>query len=648
VADGNFAQVVTGFGSIIPYWAFMLATAGGLYKGMVFVGGHFPENFKSDLSRWLDGFYETTWSTHFCRLFDIVFGERTFSAKRFARSSVASILSVFALYVLFAQVLGVLGARTFGSMPLWQALLIGALVNILPDYFSLIATRWLLERFGKVRSVLGQIAMLIASLIFSGTIILVAIYTYSLVADERPPSPVEIVALFSVYSIFFYSTFLTSIWAWVYCLSGWFVRLFTKAGLGNLLNIREDPVRQIALVSAAIMVLGGMAMGPILQPQKGSFSNAFDDFICGLDLKACFLAARAAGDTERVAHFMELACTEEAENLTCGDRIDASFSLGDVQEIDAVWKRACDGGFVRACRAHGYYLARLATPSSLASAVDYYRMACDGGDLPGCNNLGIMYENGTGVDHSDLKHAADLYRQACDGGAMRACNNLGIIYENGTGMDRPDPARSVKLYRQACDGGNFAGCNNLGILYENGTAVDHPDPAQAVALYQLACDGGEMMACKNLGDMYENGMGVDRPDLARAIRLYRQACDGGAMRGCTYLGIIYENGTAVDHPDPAQAVALYQRACDDGEMTGCNNLGRMYDNGAGVGENDTRAAELYKQACDGREMTGCANLGIMYEAGVVVEKNIVRAVELYQQACDGGVPRACGWADGLK
>jgi hypothetical protein len=83
--SGVTADTLKDLGSLIPYWAFMLATAGGFYKAMVFVGGHFPEDFKKDLSLWLDGVYDTSWSSHFCRMFDAVFGARHLSVKRFVR-----------------------------------------------------------------------------------------------------------------------------------------------------------------------------------------------------------------------------------------------------------------------------------------------------------------------------------------------------------------------------------------------------------------------------------------------------------------------------------------------------------------------------------------------------------------------------------
>ena len=46
----------------------------------------------------------------------------------------------------------------------------------------------------------------------------------------------------------------------------------------------------------------------------------------------------------------------------------------------------------------------------------------------GCNNLGVMYEKGNGVEKNEQK-AVQLYKKACDGGEMLGCRNLDIIYK---------------------------------------------------------------------------------------------------------------------------------------------------------------------------------------------------------------------------
>ena len=60
-------------------------------------------------------------------------------------------------------------------------------------------------------------------------------------------------------------------------------------------------------------------------------------------------------------------------------------------------------------------------------AAELFKKACDGGKMSGCYNLGVMYNNGNGVE-KDLGKAAELFKKACDGGEMLGCRGLDIIY----------------------------------------------------------------------------------------------------------------------------------------------------------------------------------------------------------------------------
>ena len=59
--------------------------------------------------------------------------------------------------------------------------------------------------------------------------------------------------------------------------------------------------------------------------------------------------------------------------------------------------------------------------------------------------------------HKDRAKAAIVYRKACDGGEMLGCYNLGVSYENGHGV-RKDAAKAKQLYGRGCDGGLAEAC----------------------------------------------------------------------------------------------------------------------------------------------------------------------------------------------
>ena len=241
------------------YLAFILTTAGSVYGATIWIGSHLSPESKNSLTLWLGGEYESSWSHHFCNLFDAVFGKKHLSWHCFIRSSLASVIAVLILYVLFSEVLGVTGERALGELSLWKAVLFAAVINIFPDYLSLFETRWLLKRFENIQSFKGPLAVLFADALFTGAIILLSVSVFQIVRGEAVLSPIEIMALFSVFSVFFYSTFLSSAWAWVFCLSTWFMRLFSCSALKNILDVKSRPVAQIALVTSSLIFLTSLS-----------------------------------------------------------------------------------------------------------------------------------------------------------------------------------------------------------------------------------------------------------------------------------------------------------------------------------------------------------------------------------------------------
>ncbi|CAN0312320.1 unnamed protein product, partial [Chrysoparadoxa australica] len=180
---------------------------------------------KAALSLWLEGSYQSTWATQFCTMFDRIFGDQHWRLRCVSLSALASVLAVLALWLLFDRILGLISLRADTGLSLWQALLLGAAINIIPDYISLYETRWLLKQFERIRNPIGQFLVLIADAVVTGLIIFLGIKAYLWITGTPQISVVEMMALISIYAVFFYSTFLTSIWAWAYCLSSWLSRL---------------------------------------------------------------------------------------------------------------------------------------------------------------------------------------------------------------------------------------------------------------------------------------------------------------------------------------------------------------------------------------------------------------------------------------
>jgi TPR repeat protein len=74
------------------------------------------------------------------------------------------------------------------------------------------------------------------------------------------------------------------------------------------------------------------------------------------------------------------------------------------------------------------------------------------GDAEAQFNLGVMYDEGAGIDH-DLVKAASWYRKAADQGFLDAQTNLGMMYYEGQGIPR-DHAEAAKWFKRAASQGD--------------------------------------------------------------------------------------------------------------------------------------------------------------------------------------------------
>ena len=68
-------------------------------------------------------------------------------------------------------------------------------------------------------------------------------------------------------------------------------------------------------------------------------------------------------------------------------------------------------------------------------------------------------------DNKKYDKTAELFKKACDGGEVLGCFNLGIMYATGNGVEK-DFGKAVQLFKKACDDGDLDGCRNLVVMYE--------------------------------------------------------------------------------------------------------------------------------------------------------------------------------------
>lgn len=514
-------------------WGWAAGLAGAMLALTAFAASILNPGRKRQIARWLMGKQlEEHWASSFTALFDTVFGRQHLSLRCMIRSAIASMIAVVVIWALMG-IGGVYDLRLRTELDLGVLLVVFLFANLVADYLSLLETRWLLGWLSKPRALPVQIAALIADFVVSGTIIWTAIFAVTWAAGIETDSFAEVLGVFSILSVLFYSTFLTSVWIWAYIASTAVLRLFTRWRLHETLDVEGKPLRILGLVMAGVVFVGSLGTAALLRPDEDGLT-ALDRGLCTIFKGPVCLNVAALTDTDSTKLSLVLLACEGGMSIECVRRAQERSDLAP-NEILRLWEAACQTR-----------------------------------DARGCTGLGVQHSLGQGVavDHEE---AARLYQIGCDGDYASGCTNLGLLYRHGRGVPQ-DHLEAVRLYSVACNLDDARGCNNLGIMYRRGFGVGQ-DLVEAIRLYELACDLESGAACSNLGFLYRRGLGVV-PDINRAAELYRQACDLDSASGCNNLGWLYETSTGVE-ADPALAMQLYVIGCERGSDEACKGLERL-------------------------------------------------------------------------
>ncbi len=204
------------------------------------------------------------WSATFGEAFDSVFGKRHLHGRCFLASTIASYLGVLIVTLLWgalrpdslSRLVQSHGAVEFAI----QSLVFATIMNLVPDYVSLLESRLIIRVIARNPSVFRSLSLLALDLVVTAAIGFCVVGTclYTAGGDfgdiirtgvmletwgANDPSP----------SVFFYSTFFTSVWVWLYVLSGICVKLgnsisYLAERLRFILNIKEKPFLSLGVV----------------------------------------------------------------------------------------------------------------------------------------------------------------------------------------------------------------------------------------------------------------------------------------------------------------------------------------------------------------------------------------------------------------
>lgn len=115
--------------------------------------------------------------------------------------------------------------------------------------------------------------------------------------------------------------------------------------------------------------------------------------------------------------------------------------------------------------------------SDYVTALSEWESLADAGNVDACFGMGLLYQNGFGVDMND-DQALKYYGLAAASGHAKAQYNLGIMHENGWGVPM-DEDESIKWYTLAAEQGIVGAQSALGRFY----AMDFSEKFDPVAAY---------------------------------------------------------------------------------------------------------------------------------------------------------------------
>jgi len=161
--------------------------------------------------------------------------------------------------------------------------------------------------------------------------------------------------------------------------------------------------------------------------------------------------------------------------------------------------------------------------------------------------------------------------------------NLGVMYDNGTGV-KQDHTEAVKWSRCAAEQGYASAQFNLGNMYADGRGVPQ-DFAEAAKCWQLAAEQGFLAAQRKLGAMHAKGKGGPQ-DYAKAAKWLQLAAAQGDADAQFNLGIMYNRRCMLPRTvkelmnvtrNFAKAVKWFQLAAAQGHETALKNLDIMQE-----------------------------------------------------------------------
>lgn len=155
------------------------------------------------------------------------------------------------------------------------------------------------------------------------------------------------------------------------------------------------------------------------------------------------------------------------------------------------------------------------------------------GPLSAPGKAGGFAEGARALQAKDFSTALRIFKELGGQGHARAQFNLGLMYENGDGVEQ-DYGNARSWYREAARNGDPRAQYNLGLMHMRGKGVVQ-DYERAGMLFLQAAVQDYARAQFNLGIMYDESLGVPL-NYSKSVQWRNRAFRNGFVKGRHDLG----------------------------------------------------------------------------------------------------------------
>lgn len=268
--------------TILPILILWVTWSGGVYGLFYAIEQTANKKAKEGTAKWLKSMAEKSISQTivespiwFIEAFDSVFGKKHLTWRCFWRSCIASIAGVLVMTIL----LGILNPNSWKQLFIYGdtkeavfVIFLGtSIFNFVPDYISLLETRWILSK-ATYKDINALIALLILDVVITGGIFLlcmgVIVWVIGLIRGDVIPVNEFLGAISDAIrftdrtgpltmGIFFYAAYFTSVWFYFFVASSIITKVAYSLGrFGNwmiaLLDADRKPFQSMGLISVAL------------------------------------------------------------------------------------------------------------------------------------------------------------------------------------------------------------------------------------------------------------------------------------------------------------------------------------------------------------------------------------------------------------